>query len=546
MNVRTNRRRAAGFTLIELSVVMLIIGLMVTFLLVASYQGVERANERATQALILKLDTALADRVDALASLTPPVTTAHRDLAQVDVPAGGPLLESDERALVIARLDFLRAELPDVFFVQDDANYPLNFCGQPYNPNGSALSYAHYTLPLGVGLIAPPLGTEPGALIGTRIPANRTPHNWIDGQPLPPALAAGRGIFGAHYGIAAGLYKQLGYAPQGCNGLDDDNDNLIDERDEGDFGLTPQQITDINLRLLNHKHETARSEMLYAILVEGQGPLGSFFQIEDFRPGEVGDTDQDGLMEFLDAWGKPLQFFRWPIYLVSDVGGSSFQVGMSPYGGLTASRDQNSLDPNQTLMTPSWWTDLAAITGPQTSAMMSGRARVVHQHFIGLVDPLADSGAANGGQYWDRNGFYKRRAFNSKFLIASGGPDLRLGVGLFGVDYSDLGTPASPYWVNVDEAIPVVASRRDAASFQLTAIEGQAGRTDPVFRTSADPSAAPPFALGSTTGANAGAAGLYQGYTTGPPNPVDIGLNTSWATDDITNHTNGSAGTGVR
>ena len=36
MNVRTHPRRSKGFTMVELSIVMLIIGLMVTFLLVAS------------------------------------------------------------------------------------------------------------------------------------------------------------------------------------------------------------------------------------------------------------------------------------------------------------------------------------------------------------------------------------------------------------------------------------------------------------------------------------------------------------------------------
>ena len=26
------------------------------------------------------------------------------------------------------------------------------------------------------------------------------------------------------------------------------------------------------------------------------------------------DTDGDGLPEFVDAWGEPLRFYRWPIY----------------------------------------------------------------------------------------------------------------------------------------------------------------------------------------------------------------------------------------
>jgi prepilin-type N-terminal cleavage/methylation domain-containing protein len=33
--------------------------------------------------------------------------------------------------------------------------------------------------------------------------------------------------------------------------------------------------------------------------------------LEDFRPNEVGDTDEDGAKEFLDASGQPIFFIRW-------------------------------------------------------------------------------------------------------------------------------------------------------------------------------------------------------------------------------------------
>jgi len=33
---------------------------------------------------------------------------------------------------------------------------------------------------------------------------------------------------------------------------------------------------------------------------------------EQFRTDEIGDVDKDGAAEFLDAWGKPIQFIRWP------------------------------------------------------------------------------------------------------------------------------------------------------------------------------------------------------------------------------------------
>ncbi len=35
----------------------------------------------------------------------------------------------------------------------------------------------------------------------------------------------------------------------------------------------------------------------------------------DFDESEVGDTDEDGLLEFIDAWGNPIRFYRWPTAL---------------------------------------------------------------------------------------------------------------------------------------------------------------------------------------------------------------------------------------
>lgn len=33
--------------------------------------------------------------------------------------------------------------------------------------------------------------------------------------------------------------------------------------------------------------------------------------MEQFRGNEIGDTDNDGAPEFIDAWGRPIQFIRW-------------------------------------------------------------------------------------------------------------------------------------------------------------------------------------------------------------------------------------------
>ena len=64
-----------------------------------------------------------------------------------------------------------------------------------------------------------------------------------------------------------------------------------------------------------HTAETESSELLYFALtateVFGVPPVDA----SEFRAAEVADTDHDGLLEFVDAWGKPLRFYRWPTRL---------------------------------------------------------------------------------------------------------------------------------------------------------------------------------------------------------------------------------------
>src|SRR5208283_2454567 len=72
-----------GFTLIELMVVITIIGIIIVFLLNAAMDGVRRAEERATQSLITKLEGGLNDRLDALMQNQPTPNYAHGYLAGV-------------------------------------------------------------------------------------------------------------------------------------------------------------------------------------------------------------------------------------------------------------------------------------------------------------------------------------------------------------------------------------------------------------------------------------------------------------------------------
>ena len=80
------------------------------------------------------------------------------------------------------------------------------------------------------------------------------------------------------------------------------------------------RLQQINQRLANH---TPRHGPLGDALRDpgrGRRPARQRLQPDDFTDREVADTDGDGLLEFVDSWGRPLQFYRWPIYYVSEYG----------------------------------------------------------------------------------------------------------------------------------------------------------------------------------------------------------------------------------
>src|SRR5271157_2644627 len=426
-----------GFTLIELLVVMTIIGIIIVFLLVAAGDARRRAEEDATLALTTKLEGGLNDRLDALLQNRPDPTQGpygHYGLSSIYYSATGSVL-SAPRAQVFALYDLMKREMPDVFVVQNfnpsATQYPLNFAANPHTIDPNLTAVGQWVLPLDAGTVQLP-----------------STLNWT--------FSPGEGIYGASYAAAAGIYKNLGYLPAGYDGIDNDGDGYVDNWNEGTNGGNANQVLN---NLAAHLHHTARSETLYAILVEGVGPLGSVFNRDDFTDREVKDTDGDGLPEFVDAWGQPLQFFRWPLmyhsdtqkgqvidywdYTQSTTTPKSVEWFNPPYRTIFEAREQDPLDPNQQLMAPAWWSANSNLNpfnfaGNASSVGGSGGVLAFEYYFHRLTEPFQNPGTPQF--YWDRSsavypngtlGLGYRRAFFSKPLIVSAGPDQQPGVFLY-------------------------------------------------------------------------------------------------------------------
>jgi prepilin-type N-terminal cleavage/methylation domain-containing protein len=64
-----------------------------------------------------------------------------------------------------------------------------------------------------------------------------------------------------------------------------------------------------------HKQVTESAACLYLILTQASVFDTDPLPAAELRGLEVADTDGDGLMEIVDAWGQPLRYYRWPTRL---------------------------------------------------------------------------------------------------------------------------------------------------------------------------------------------------------------------------------------
>lgn len=94
-----------------------------------------------------------------------------------------------------------------------------------------------------------------------------------------------------------------------------------------------------------HTTVTESAEMMYWFLINGPTFGADSIEADAFNTSEVADTDGDGLLEFVDAWGQPLRFYRWPTRIIrpgpptapatAPSSGAYFPLGASYPGGTT-------------------------------------------------------------------------------------------------------------------------------------------------------------------------------------------------------------------
>jgi prepilin-type N-terminal cleavage/methylation domain-containing protein len=255
------RKACSGFTLVELLVVIAILG-TISGLFIYSYRTarLESSNQK-TQTTIQKLSEIINSRMQEYENLAVPFAISSTAVPRPGTPTPPQRVlsreELIERAKLLMAREIIRTEMPD---------HPDDLKATPYWLDPSRLGPSPVVIrPLDTCLV------EPSA---TPFPPNpNTPMVMVPTTPIRPTGLTSKAarIFGRLATISASS------AASGANAWDLEN---------------------------------ANAELLFLIVEDSEFDGGS--AIEMFDQSEIRDTDGDGLSEFIDAFGRPIRWIRWP------------------------------------------------------------------------------------------------------------------------------------------------------------------------------------------------------------------------------------------
>jgi prepilin-type N-terminal cleavage/methylation domain-containing protein len=267
---RDSRQR--GFTLIEILIVLAIVSALMAGLGVTLANYLTLANEAQTTATLRKIDGLLTERQQALTryfdsrDFRRRVKVIHEGLRKGNPSAGVPQLLglASDFVEVIGKKEMLRESLPQRLAEMIDTRQVPT----PGNPKG--------------------LGADgiPDAIQFDEIYKTVQWTAWPGSVPAPP----GYDLTGP-----SGLPLMVPFVDTNGNGSYDADEPL-------------------------HDPETESAELLHFALTRLEQFGIPATATDDFQANEVADTDNDGLPEFVDGWGNPVRFYRWPTRLVKPFG----------------------------------------------------------------------------------------------------------------------------------------------------------------------------------------------------------------------------------
>jgi prepilin-type N-terminal cleavage/methylation domain-containing protein len=290
---KTGRGGARGFTLVELMAVIVVIGVL-SSLVVGAMRGAQQDSIAAkTRGTIAKIDSIINDKMDEYLS---------KPLTFMDEAASGTLVRLPSfplprQAYTISSVAFsgtnrhpacvtptpVLRERVRLSAVRDSMRMEMPDCPADIFQNG--YNRANAQTPLSVNPDENPKGA------------------WSGGNPLRLSTILPTGF--------------VTTAPVG---------NIVMRlRTPEAFGKIAQRLLLADAMLesaganagYHWSSEYPNEELLY-LIVEATY-IGGSPAIELFAANEIADTDKDGLFEFIDGWGTPIRWLRWPSALVNQV-----------------------------------------------------------------------------------------------------------------------------------------------------------------------------------------------------------------------------------
>lgn len=276
-----HNQNRSGFTLLELLMVVTVIGIMAT-LTVAVMNGITtQAEEEATKTTVLKVSRLLEQRIEAF-----------------------------ERAFKGARKDaYVQATVALLQAIDGRFDYFLT------HPDEAppAIRFLAYK-----------------AAFRFEIPQRMVEMNVGGGAtPAGPGLPASDPATDPDNGLPNVIYRKIAYpaarAELVAGGNTNPSDLQINTLVSTNWAKHLAYETQARQSDVDTVHSTESAEVLYYMLTQSGTFGSSVADADQFISAEVQDTDEDGLPEFVDAWGHPLQFYRWPTRLFDPTAPNPFE-----------------------------------------------------------------------------------------------------------------------------------------------------------------------------------------------------------------------------
>ena len=278
-NSITRAKPHAGFTLVELLVVLAIITLISSFMLVAVGELRIMTQHSRTKQQVEKLHTLLMQKWDEVTNRPLPIR----------MPPNANMVNAGRVRLNAVR-ELQRIELPerisDIFWVEDSAGF-------------RASDYS-------------------------RVVRQRDPGAGLQADEYPRAFLSffysSAPLVGRSDGLGAGM------------DLNDPN-RAYTSSSTKTYRQKAEDLYRITGKVWTHQFQAA--ECLYLILSTMRD--GDSSALDFLLASEIGDTDEDGMPEIIDGFGRPFEFLRWA---------PGFSAGRGPdgrWGVANIDDDQNGL-----------------------------------------------------------------------------------------------------------------------------------------------------------------------------------------------------------